>query len=547
MPNLTRLLIVEDDEVDRIRLKRAFRSRQLEIKIEMAMSLEEAKHLLTQEVFDCALLDLHLPDGNALDLIPALGKIPAVILTGLEDESVSKDALARGAQDYINKADISERSIWRSIRYAMERKNAEGLRSRLQQTDRLAALGRVAASVAHEINNPNAFIAANLQLLKNETRRWQKLFESLQQRANIDANLAHILREHDAAELGEDLDELVDDCLEGVRRVTGLVRQMQTFSRQDGEETPALTDVNEVIEQTLALLRVQAGGTVGCDVQLSTDIPLCMARQGRLVQVMTNVIDNARQAAIANDNVRPPKISVHTTNQPPPLEGVRITVDDTGKGIPEKLRDKVLDPFFTTKPVGEGTGLGLSIVREIVEQHWGDLTLTDGPLGGARIQIDLPVGVIPTEDLDNDETSDSDLTTACRLLVIDDESSVLRALRRLLAPHTVICASGTEALQVLEDDRDFDAIICDVMMPDVDGVTIFEQLEAHHPDLANRVIFHTGGAVSVRGSTLLARIQNPVLEKPATRHEFMRAIISVVNETTANERSKSQTHINVPN
>lgn len=546
MSNFTRLLIVEDDEVDRIRLKRAFRSRQHEVKFEMATTLDGAKRLLAQEVFDCALLDLHLPDGNALDLIGNLGSIPAVILTGLEDDAVSKDALARGAQDYINKADISERSIWRSIRYAMERKNAEGLRTRLQQTDRLAALGRVAASVAHEINNPNAFIAANLQLLKNETRRWQTLFQALQQRADIDPSLAHILREHDAVELGEDLDELVDDCLEGVRRVTGLVRQMQTFSRQDGEETPALTDVNEVIEQTLSLLRVQAGGMVGCEVELDTNAPLCLARQSRLVQVMTNVIDNARQAARANENVRPPMIAVRTTFLPPPLEGVRITVDDSGKGIPKKLRTKVLDPFFTTKPVGEGTGLGLSIVREIVEQHWGDLTLGDGPLGGARIQIDLPVGVIPTDTVESEESSDSELTTACRLLIIDDESSVLRALRRLLVPHNIICASGTEALQVLETDHDFDAIICDVMMPDVDGVTIFEHLEAHLPQLAARVIFHTGGAVSVRGSSLLARIQNPVLEKPATRHEFIRAIISVVNDSTA-ERTTSESRIDILN
>ncbi len=172
--------------------------------------------------------------------------------------------------------------------------------------------------------------------------------------------------------------------------------------------------------------------------------------------------------------------------------------------------------------------------------------LLDAPTGGARIQIDIPAG--PQTDLsgESDATAEVGLSTNCRILVVDDESSVLRAIRRLLAPHTVICATGTEALQILEDDDDFDAIICDVMMPDVDGVTIFESLEARSAALAHRMIFHTGGAVSVRGSALLARIGNPVLEKPATRNEFVRALVSVISETTQEERTKSSARLLTP-
>jgi CheY-like chemotaxis protein len=199
-------------------------------------------------------------------------------------------------------------------------------------------------------------------------------------------------------------------------------------------------------------------------------------------------------------------------------DGVMISVEDTGPGIPAVLKDRVLEPFFTTKGRELGTGLGLSIANEVASQHGGALHIGQSPLGGAMVGLFLPTHRLADTVTEEEPLEPAELTRSLRILLIDDEPAILRALSRSLAPHAVETASsGFEALEKLERSPDFDLILCDLSMPRMNGAQVFSHAVTWDERLRERFVIVTGGAVTPELRRFIEEETVPVLQKPFSR------------------------------
>ena len=240
----------------------------------------------------------------------------------------------------------------------------------VRQSQKLESVGVLAAGLAHEVNNPLAFIQANLG--------------SLQGMADtVERNLGR-LPEKDAEELVE-LRELLDDSLEGISRISRIVNRLRRFSRAPDDAAGPM-DLNAAIEEAVRFARLDRQGSWEVDTRLATGLPPVRASRDALTQVLLNLLMNASQAVADRTDGR---IEIESRR-----EGDRVTVAirDNGPGVPESIRRHIFDPFFTTKPPDQGTGLGLAIAYDIARDHGGLLELCEGHEAGACFRLSLPIG-----------------------------------------------------------------------------------------------------------------------------------------------------------
>jgi two-component system cell cycle sensor histidine kinase/response regulator CckA len=378
-----------------------------------------------------------------------------------------------------------ERSVLAFARDITERK---AIQARLAEAERLTALGVLSAGVAHEINNPLAYVLLNLEYLRQQLPRLAE----------------------DPARLS-DLMVRVRDACHGAERVATIVRDLRTFARGD-DGTRGPVDLREVIEAAINI----AGNTLKQSARIVRDYgesPLVDASANRLEQVFLNLLLNAAQALPNGD---PERDEIRIRLYGDELRAVAEIVD-TGPGVPEQVIGRIFEPFFTTKPVGVGTGLGLPICRSILAAHGGTIEVESRPSEGATFRIILPAS--STARGAARRTSSRPLVTLGprgRVLVVDDELAVGSTLRLVLQrEHDVqLATSGEEALQLLAAGSRFHAIVCDLMMPGMTGVDLYEAIRTAHPGLEERMVFMTGGALLAKTEDFLSRVKNPLLEKP---------------------------------
>jgi signal transduction histidine kinase len=350
--------------------------------------------------------------------------------------------------------------------------------AKIATAERLASMGRLAASVAHEINNPLSYVAYNLAFVK----------ESL--------------------EPGTELDESARDALDGVERIRRIVRDMQSFTRPDDERTTGV-DVARAITTAVKMAEGHTKPRARVTVEIG-EVPRVLADETRLVQVILNLVVNAAQA-IEEGRAEENQIAIRASVR----DGqVAIEVADTGRGIAPQHMDRVREPFFSTKPIGEGMGLGLALCETTVKRYGGSLEIDSKPTGTivrVRLQIapDQP-GAIASERPPAPTTS-----AALRILVIDDDVLVGRALKRILGAYDVtLKQNGREALDLLRGGATFDAIFCDVMMPDCSGMDVYDALAVDRPDLVEKMVFMTGGTFTERAAEFRASVANTFVDKP---------------------------------
>jgi PAS domain S-box-containing protein len=371
------------------------------------------------------------------------------------------------------------------------------LQERLALSDRMASIGTLAAGVAHEINNPLTYIKANLMCAIDDLRSGS---------VNVE-NLLGLLRE----------------AQEGAERVRRVVRDLQTFSRPREDELETL-EVRSVIESSINM----AWNEIRHRAQLIKDygpMPRVRMNRARLGQVILNLLVNAAQAIQVGD-ADTNRIHIRTSTSP--LGEAVIEIRDTGGGIPPAALGRIFEPFFTTKPVGVGTGLGLSICHSIVTAAGGRIDISSPPSGGCSVTVVVPA---------NEPAADATVIVRAappsprrRVLLVDDEAPIRRALHRMLErAHDVFVAdSGESALaELLANGQRYDVILCDLMMPHMSGMQVYDRLAGEYAELTRRFIFMTGGAFSKRSSEFLAECDRPVLDKPFDMDTLSRAVAQV--------------------
>jgi two-component system cell cycle sensor histidine kinase/response regulator CckA len=237
-----------------------------------------------------------------------------------------------------------------------------------------------------------------------------------------------------------------------------------------------------------------------------------MGNEARLGQVFLNLMVNAAQAipegAADSNEIRVATWMAHGQ--------VVIEVRDTGSGIAPELLGRIFDPFFTTKPIGTGTGLGLAICQRIIASMGGSIAVESRIGQGTSFRVMLPEIPAPAQDEEALLAPVPVSSDRARILVIDDESSVVSVVRRILSDRHEITGvtSGREALDLIESGQSFDVILCDVMMPEMTGMDVYEALVAKYPALAERMVFMSGGVFTQRARLFLDNATNRVIDKP---------------------------------
>ncbi len=390
------------------------------------------------------------------------------------------------------------------LTFARDTTERREIQARLLQADRLAAVGMLAAGVAHEINNPLAYVLLNLKYLQRELPKLATQPER-----------AMALLKH------------VEDAAHGAERVQTIVRDLRIFARAD-EEDGGPVDLLDALESALSI----AEHEIRHRAELRRDygeVAFVNGTSAKLEQVFLNVLMNAAQALDSKSGQKH-VISVTVQMAEEPCRVV-VGISDTGPGIDPSLARQVFEPFFSTKPPGLGTGLGLPICRSIVESFGGNIRLESELGQGTHCIIELPCSdqLSAPQRMDSLRLSEKAGPVLGRVLIIDDESSVAVMLGRMLEPRyeVVTCESAEEALTRLQEGNDFSAILCDIMMPNMNGMALYEELKRRAPGLEDRFIFMTGGGLLPEVNEFLSRVERPKIEKPFDLKELEHVLAGV--------------------
>ncbi len=394
------------------------------------------------------------------------------------------------------------------LRDLTDRRRAESdreqLQSRLAQSVRMEALGRLVSGVAHELNNPLAAILTFSEQLLAE---------------QAEAEIAGPIR----------------TIREQARRARAIVRDLLTFVRRR-EERREPAEIGVLVERTVRALEADLSRqAVSLALTTEPGLPLLHCDPTAVEQVLTNLLDNAARAA--------PGGTVSLTIRRD-RDGVAIVVEDSGPGIPPAHLTRIFEPFFTTRGTGEGTGLGLSVSLGIVQQHGGELRAENRDPGpGARFVAWLPCGLLtaaaspvnasgPVQPISVPDGERG------QVLIIDDEDAVRASMRRYFerqgwsVDEASDGAVGLAKLLATRDHTSYDLVICDLKMPGLTGLELHHWVSASRPDLLNRLVFASGDTASPEASAFLSSSGCPVLEKPFELRELA-AVIARVREARA--------------
>ncbi|WP_129671198.1 response regulator [Candidatus Chloroploca sp. Khr17] len=379
------------------------------------------------------------------------------------------------------------------------------LEQQLIQSEKLSAIGQLVAGVAHELNNPLTSVSGYSQLLLR------------------DPALPHQIR--------QDLEHIRTQA----ERAAKIVRNLLIFAREHKPER-SMVALNTVVESALALQQYQFKvDTISVSLDLDPNLPETVADPHQLQQVLLNLITNARHAML--EKAKPGALTLRTRLKMR-SDGeavIQLEVEDTGIGISQPYLQKIFNPFFTTKTIGQGTGLGLSICFGIIQEHQGHIWAESQEGVGTVVKLTLPVRTMevvePNALPDPPASPTALLKPSLKILVVDDEEPVVELLTRMLEDlgHAAIpVTSGTAALEVFQRET-FDLILSDVKMPVMNGFEFLAALRQLDPQIAERIIFVTGDTVSPLTYAEFKEGLYRFLAKPFTIEQLEQIIASALN------------------
>ncbi len=367
--------------------------------------------------------------------------------------------------------------------------------NRLVRAERLATMGEMMAAVAHELNNKLTPILGYAEILSPDLNP-----------------------------------EQLEKGIAGIRNASlsakRIVNSLLLFSRR---EKPAKIrcDINEIIRNASNMVGTCIGGSgPEIETELNDMIPPVMADPHQIEQVLTNLIKNSIDALEGGQGRIVVKTDFDTSN-------VIITVMDNGPGIPAEILKNVFDPFFSTKQKKNGTGLGLSICHGIIKEHGGDIAVRSG--GGETVFIiKLPImeasveGLMPPSD---SISTNMKFQNRPKVLVVDDEYEISELLMEVFSENfqAVRASNGLEALERIKR-HDFDVIVSDLKMPELNGMEMYERLAEDFPEYRDRILFTTGMVSDLETQEFLKRYNLPYLRKPFKMRELFGAVSLIIEK-----------------
>ena len=513
------ILLVEDDEDYRSLLRQRLatvkdRAWSPRLHLVEAGSLAEAELALSRQPADAILLDLMLPDAAGMESVARIRAVApdaaVVVLTSRAEERWIQQALQAGVQDYLFKSSVSQESLSRSLRYAVERKRAEvalfsqqrQAEEALHRSQHLQSLGLLAGGVAHDFNNLLTSIATQ------NTLALAKLSPSSSARSHL------------------------DKAARAISAAAELTRKLLTYA---GEQPPALaaTSLNEVVDQYVRLLAPSLPPATQVHLDLAATLPSIDADANQIQRLVMNLLVNAAEALDQGAG----DVWIRTGSEPLgeddlcrfaatahlfPGSYVYLDVADTGAGMDEVTLRRAFEPFFTTKP--EGHGLGLPTVAGIVRTHQAGIRVESAPGAGARFRVIFPVGRLCAQPEVPSQPAHG--VTRSTVLVIDDEPLVLEAVADALAAagwRTLAAERGAQGIELFRARRDeIGAVIVDVRMPHMGGVETVQRLRQIDPGV--HVILCSGYVGQEDVQPHLRPGNTDFLQKPLDAERLLRLV-----------------------
>jgi len=528
-------ILVVDDVADNVKLL-ALELEDHGHEVLTSLSGPEALGIASAEQPDVILLDVMMPDMDGIEVCRRLKEdshtraIPVILVTakGLDENVIT--GLDAGADDYIPKPFNSEvltariRSALRvkesydaiirtnqllreetAVRKRVEEK-VRKQEEELRQSQKLEAIGQLAGGIAHEFNNLlqaiGGYTGFAMEGLAVEDRRYQDLLQ----------------------------------VREATEKASALTRQLLSFSRRQKLDRRNI-DLNQLIADLASMVRPFIGEYIELDVKEGTDIGLVHADPGELHQVLLNLCVNARDAMPSGGKLvlRTKNVTLgeaHGEFDPAMTPGryVLVSVSDTGCGMSSEVRQRVFEPFYTTKEVGKGTGLGLARAYGVVQQHGGTVHVYSEPGNGTTFKMYLPISDAPA-DADNEEEKVPTASGTETILVAEDEEMVRNLAARILsdAGYSVVTASnGEEAVRLFDENRDgISLVLLDAVMPKLGGREAYHRIKEINPE--TKVVFCTGYDPETAQANAILEEELRLVEKPFDPAVLLRTIREVLD------------------
>lgn len=486
MTRKIRLLLVEDDPNDADLVLRELERAGFAAESTRVENEERVVAALAAGAWDLVISDYRMPGFDALGALACLRRsgldLPFIVVSGAIGEDLAVEAMKSGAHDYVMKGNLSRLgpAVERELRDAKTRAEQRIVEEELRLSDRMVSVGTLAAGIGHELNNPLTVVMANLDFVRSEiVQQVPGAIDSL-----------------------ESMREALAEASEAANRVRQIVRGLKAFSRAD-EEGLSLVDLERVLDSATRMsaneIRHRARLTKHFE-----PVPKVLANETRLCQVFLSLLVNAAQA-IAEGHVDANEIAIS------------LRVDAAGAVVVE-IRD--------TGVAGRAPNAsGLAVARRILTGFGGVLAAEPAKTGGTVMRVELP----PSDEeapRPGEALGAPASLPAARILVVDDEPMVVKAIRRMLpAPHQVeSTAGGAEALARVRGGAEYDLILCDLMMPEMTGMELYRELQQTHPAAAEAMVFITGGAFTSGARAFFAENPGRIIEKPFTSAQVLASV-----------------------
>lgn len=430
MEDNMKVLVVDDSHLNLAVAKRYLEEIPDIANIYLCDDPRQVLTILDEYSIDILISDIMMPVINGFELLEKLradekyDDMPIIMLTYLDDLESYKKCFELGAFDYINKP-INEIEFTARLKVAIQAKySSNNLKSLLEvtrkqnedlkvmnaelteakfslvQSEKMAAIGQLAAGIAHEINNPMAFVSSNFEILKNYFHRFSSYIDFLNDQlqateqhtdTDCDSIRKRILNQRQTMKVDQLLEESAEifrDLESGINRVTDIVQSLRVFARSSKDSEKAHTSLLDLVKQTVLITQNEVKYVANIMIDVPSDL-IIYCNPVQLGQVFVNMVVNASQAI--RDQKRNDLGTITITASKVDQE-VFIRIKDDGPGIPSEHLLRIFEPFFTTKEIGKGTGLGLSISYDIiVNKHHGTIDVESEVNKGTTFFIKLPI------------------------------------------------------------------------------------------------------------------------------------------------------------
>ncbi len=495
---MSSILIIDDSPEDRELFSSMLKEAEPDVTVLACKDGRDGVGRARQQALDCVLLDLRLDGEDGLEVLAQLQEVrpnlPVIVFTGQGSEQAATDAFVAGAAYYLPKRDLTGKALWTAVRRVIHRasldRELKSKRDAMERSNRLDAIGQLAAGIAHDFNNQLGALRYCIELLKS-------------------AAVTERSKEQIHAAL-----KIVDESASLATRMIALSRQGDLLAR----------DVN--LNDTFADLRALPSASVSGQVMLDVDIPdpdvSVVCDPGQLLNALLNLVLNADDAIAAKGEIGTIKVLVAREDNK-----VRIVVKDDGIGMEEEILSKCADPFFTTKTDRNGTGLGLAMVQSLANDSGGELLLHSTPGVGTEAALLLPTGTRATTASSSSIEQASHSVRTARILLVEDAALLAALTKEVLETEgffVELAQDGSRALEILSSGFVPDLVLTDIRMPGMNGFELADEVARRSPEM--KFIYVTGYADSSEQKK--QELHGPILQKPVEPRDLISTINTVL-------------------